>query len=46
MLLSLEDYQAIEETTRLLRNAAYPKRQLSAMAQLSAGKGAEGTPAK
>lgn len=39
VMLSLEDYQALEETAYLLRNPANAKRLLSAVAQLTAGKG-------
>ncbi len=39
VMLSLEDYQALEETAYLLRNPANAKRLLSAAAQLGAGKG-------
>ena len=39
VMLSLEDYQALEETAYLLRNPANAKRLLSATAQLGAGKG-------
>ena len=41
VMLSLEDYQALEETAYLLRNPANAKRLLSAAAQLNAGKGVE-----
>lgn len=41
VMLSLEDYQALEETAYLLRNPANAKRLLSAITQLSAGKGVE-----
>ena len=41
VMLSLEDYQALEETAYLLRNPANAKRLLSAAAQLSAGEGVE-----
>jgi antitoxin YefM len=41
VMLSLEDYQALEETAYLLRNPANAKRLLSAATQLSAGKGVE-----
>ena len=46
VMLSLEDYQALEETAYLLRNPANAKRLLSATAQLGAGKGVERTLAK
>jgi antitoxin YefM len=39
VMLSLEDYQALEETAYLLRNPANAKRLLSATAQLTAGRG-------
>lgn len=41
VMLSLEDYQSLEETAYLLRNPANARRLLSATAQLSAGKGKE-----
>lgn len=41
VLLSLEDFQALEETAYLLRSPANAKRLLSAAAQLTAGKGTE-----
>lgn len=41
VMLSLEDYQSLEETAYLLRNPANAKRLLSAAAQLGAGKGVE-----
>ena len=41
VMLSLEDYQSLEETAYLLRNPANAKRLLSATSQLSAGKGVE-----
>lgn len=44
VMLSLEDYQALEETACLLRNPANAKRLLSATAQLSAGKGEPNSP--
>jgi antitoxin YefM len=40
VMLSLEDFQALEEAAYLLRNPANAKRLISAVAQLSAGKGA------
>ncbi len=40
-MLSLEDFQALEETAYLLRSPANAKRLLSAVAQLTAGKGVE-----
>jgi len=39
VMLSLEDFQAMEETAYLLRNPANAKRLISAAAQLSAGQG-------
>lgn len=41
VMLSLEDYQALEETAYLLRNPHNAKRLLSATAQLAAGKGGQ-----
>ncbi len=41
VMLSLEDYMALEETAYLLRSPANAKRLLSAVAQLNAGKGVE-----
>ncbi|MDP3873768.1 MAG: type II toxin-antitoxin system prevent-host-death family antitoxin [Methyloversatilis sp.] len=41
VMLSLEDFQALEETAYLLRNPANARRLLSATAQLDAGKGTE-----
>ena len=41
VMLSLEDYQALEETAYLLRNPSNAKRLLSAAEQLAAGKGVE-----
>lgn len=41
VMLSLEDYKALEETAFLLRSPANAKRLLSAMSQLAAGKGVE-----
>ena len=41
VMLSLEDFQALEETAYLLRNPTNAKRLLSATAQLVAGKGVE-----
>lgn len=46
VMLSLEDYKALEETAYLLRTPANAKRLLSATAQLNAGKGVERTLAK
>ncbi len=39
VMLSLEDFQSLEETAYLLRSPANAKRLLSAAAQLTAGKG-------
>ncbi len=39
VMLSLEDYNALEETAYLLRSPANARRLLSAIAQLNAGKG-------
>ena len=41
VMLSLEDFQALEETAYLLRSPANAKRLLTAAAQLAAGKGME-----
>ncbi len=41
VMLSLEDYKALEETSYLLRSPANAKRALAAAAQLKAGKGVE-----
>jgi len=41
VMLSLEDYKALEETAYLLRTPANAKRLLSAITQLNAGKGTE-----
>lgn len=41
VMLSLEDYKALEETAYLLRTPANAKRLLSAIAQLDAGHGIE-----
>ena len=41
VMLSLEDYNALEETSYLLRTPANAKRLLSAVTQLNAGKGVE-----
>jgi antitoxin YefM len=41
VMLSLEDFQALEETAYLLRNPSNAKRLLSAAEQLAAGKGVE-----
>ena len=41
VMLSLEDYNALEETAYLLRSPANTKRLLSATGQLNGGKGVE-----
>lgn len=41
VMLSLEDYQALEETAYLLRSPANAKRLLAAMEALEGGKGTE-----
>lgn len=41
VMLSLEDFQALEETAYLLRSPANAKRLLSAATQLKAGRGTE-----
>lgn len=41
VMLSLEDFQAMEETAYLLRNPANAKRLMSAVSDLAAGKGVE-----
>ena len=41
VMLSLEDFQALQETAYLLRNPTNAKRLLSAAAQLAAGQGTE-----
>ena len=41
VMLSLEDYKALEETAYLLRNPTNAKRLQSAIGQLNAGKGSE-----
>lgn len=40
VMLSLEDYKALEETAYLLRSPANARRLLSSIAQLNASKGA------
>jgi antitoxin YefM len=40
VMLSLEDYKALEEIAYLLRSPANARRLLSSIAQLNAGKGA------
>ena len=41
VMLSLEDFKALEETAYLLRNPTNAKRLLAAATQLNAGKGVE-----
>ena len=41
VMMSLEDYQAMEETTYLLRSPANARNVLESMAELEAGKGNE-----
>ena len=41
VMLSLEDFKALEETAYLLRTPANARRLLSATAQLNTGKGVE-----
>ena len=41
VILSLEDYQAMEETAYLLRSPANARRLLKTVAELNAGKAAE-----
>jgi antitoxin YefM len=41
VMLSLDDYKALEETAYLLRTPANARRLLAAAAQLNAGKGTE-----
>ena len=41
VMLSLEDYKALEETAALLRSPANVKHLLAAVGQLKAGKGSE-----
>lgn len=41
VMLSLDDYKALEESAYLLRNPANAGRLLSATAQLNSGKGTE-----
>ena len=43
VMLSLEDYKALEETAYLLRTPNNARRLLSATGQLNAGKGVERT---
>ena len=46
VMLSLEDYKALEETAYLLRTPANAKRLLTAAAQLNASKDVERKPSK
>lgn len=41
VMMSLEDYQAMEETTYLLRSPANARHLLESIAELEAGKGTE-----
>ncbi len=41
VMMSLEDYQSIEETAYLLRSPQNARRLMSAVADLNAGKGVE-----
>ena len=41
VMMSLEDYEALEETAYLLKSPKNAKRIMSAIAQLDAGKGIE-----
>lgn len=41
VMMSLEDYQAMEETTYLLRSPANARHLLESIAELEAGKGVE-----
>lgn len=41
VMLSLEDYKALEETAYLLRTPANARRLLTAVSQLNAGQGTE-----
>jgi antitoxin YefM len=43
VMMSLEDYQAMEETTYLLRSPANARNLLESIAELEAGKGTEYT---
>lgn len=43
VMLSLEDYQALEETAYLLRNPSNAKRLMDAVVELNAGNGTERT---
>lgn len=46
VMLSLEDFQALQETAYLLRSTANARRLMSATAQLEAGKGVKRVLAK
>ena len=41
VMLSMEDFKALEETAYLLRSSANARRLLSGIAQLAAGKGSQ-----
>lgn len=41
VMMSLDDYEALEETAYLLRNPKNARRLLESMAELAAGKGIE-----
>lgn len=41
VMMSLDDYKALEETAYLLRSPKNARRQLESIAQLEAGKGIE-----
>lgn len=43
VMLSLDDYKALEETTYLLRSPANAKRLIAAISQLESGQGVEHT---
>jgi len=43
VMMSLEDYQALEETAYLLRSPKNARRLLESLAELEAGKGTERT---
>lgn len=43
VMMSLQDYEALEETAYLLRNPKNAKRIMSAVSQLDAGKGVKRT---
>ena len=43
VMMSLQDYEALEETAYLLKNPKNAKRIMSAIAQLDAGKGVSRT---